>query len=75
MEDYKKYLSYDNGNGLLFSYDDKIILDRYNINYSVDDIDILMYEISEYLDNDYDEELEDVLIHLSEFKYYNYTKK
>ena len=75
MENFYKYLSYDNGHGILFSFDDKDILDKYHINYDTSNIDMLIYDISNYLDNDYSEELEDVLIHLSEIKYYNYTKK
>ena len=30
MEDYSKYLSYDNGYGILLGNDDKEVLDKYN---------------------------------------------
>ena len=33
MEDYSKYLSYDNGKGILLNKYDKEVLDRYQINY------------------------------------------
>ena len=76
MEDYSKYLSYDNGKGILLSYEDTAILDRYCIDYkNVSDIDKLIYDINKCILSDEDIELEDVLIHLEEVKYYNYVKK
>ena len=75
MEDYTKYLSYDNGKGILLSYEDKEILDRYHIDYNTSNIDMLLYDIDECLEYEDIPELESVLLHLKEVKYYNYTKK
>ena len=76
MEDYTKYLSYDNGYGILLSYSDKEVLDKYHIKYDgVSSIDALMFDINECLECDASDDLEEVLIHLSEIKYYNYIKK
>ena len=76
MDDYSKYLSYDNGKGILLSYEDKEVLDRYDIDYNnISDIDMLLYEIDKCLEYNFSEDLELVLIHLSEVKYYNYIKK
>ena len=76
FEDYTKYLSIDNGHGILISKNDAYILDRYNINYSeclcLKDLILL---IEECLEEDYDEELDSVLEHLSEVHYYNEVKK
>ena len=79
MEDYRKYLSYDNGKGLLLNNNDKEVLDKYQINYqSCSNIKSLVVYINEYLeDNYYDEleELEYVLEHLEETYYYNEVNK
>ena len=79
MEDYKKYLSYDNGKGLLINNYDKEILERYQINYQeCSNIKSLTIIINEYLDNNYYEELDDleiVLEHLEETYYYNEVDK
>ncbi len=76
MDDYTKYLSYDNGKGILLTYEDKEVLDRFHIDYNnVSDIDMLIYDISECLEYEDADELETVLIHLSDTKYYNYIKK
>ena len=79
MEDYSKYLSYDNGKGILLNRYDKEILDRYQINYQESsNTKNLIILINEYLEDNYYEELdelEDVLAHLEENYYYNEVKK
>ena len=76
MEDYSKYLSYDNGYGILLGNDDKEVLDKYNIKYEgLSDLKVLINYITDYLDNDTDEELEMVLTRLEERYYYNYVNK
>ena len=76
MEDYTKYLSIDNGHGILLSSYDVSILDRFHIDY-LDCLSIkdLMVRIEDELDNEYDEELDDVLNHLSELHYYHEVNK
>lgn len=79
MEDYRKYLSYDNGKGLLLNNNDKEVLDKYQINYqSCSNIKSLVVYINEYLEDNYYDELEDleyVLEHLEETYYYNEVNK
>ena len=76
MEDYSKYLSIDNGHGILLSSYDVSVLEKYHIDYfhclSIKD---LMVRIEDELDIEYDEELDDVLSHLSELHYYHETNK
>lgn len=78
-EDYRKYLSFDNGNGLLIKSNDCYILDSYGIDYSkCSSISDLIIIINKYIeDNEIDEldAIEDVLVNLSEINYYNNTKK
>lgn len=75
-EDYTKYLSYDNGHGILISAYDKIILDRYKISYEdLNSLSDLILRIEKYLEEYDDEELENVLEHLSEVHYYHETNK
>ena len=76
MEDYSKYLSVDNGHGILIPRNDAYILDQYGINYN-DCLELkdLILLISNYLDDDYNEELEEVIDHLSEIHYYNEVNK
>lgn len=78
-EDYRKYLSIDNGKGLLIRRNDAYILDSYGINYSsCSSISDLIVIISKYIDDNeiYElEDLEEVLSNLSEINYYNNTKK
>lgn len=75
-EDYRKYLSYDNGHGLLISSYDKMIIDRYFVNYdcltNVSDLIVLLEKVLEEFD---DEELLNVIEHLSEVHYYQEVNK
>lgn len=76
MEDYSKYLSYDNKKGILLNKDDKSILDRHKINYDkLTSLKDLIIEINEYLEDNYYEDLEDLEIVLSNLEEtYYYTK-
>ena len=75
-EDYTKYLSYDNGHGILISSYDKLILDRYKIPYKdLKSLSDLILRVEKYLEEYEDEELENVLEHLSEVHYYQETNK
>ena len=68
MEDYSKYLSYDNGKGILLNKYDKEVLDRYQISYQeCSSTKSLIIIITDYLEN--------VLEHLEENYYYNEVKK
>ena len=78
MEDYTKYLSYDNKKGLLLNNQDKSILDKYKIDYMMlTNLKDLIIEINEYLEDNYDEleDLEIVLSHLEETYYYTKVNK
>lgn len=78
MEDYTKYLSYDNKKGILLTYQDKSILDKYKIDYmKLTNLKDLIIEINEYLEDNYDEleDLEIVLSHLEETYYYTKINK
>lgn len=75
-EDYTKYLSYDNGKGILISSYDKVILDRYQISYqNLNSLTDLILRVEKYLEEYEDEEIENVLEHLSEVHYYHETNK
>ena len=78
-EDYRKYLSIDNGRGILLNSYDALILDQYNIDYyNVSDIKELILVIGNYIDDNQLselEDLEDVLMLLNEVHYYNEVKK
>ena len=75
-EGYTKYLSYDNGKGLLIAPHDKVILDRYKINYqNIYTLSDLITIIENIADETEDEELEIVLEHLNETHYYQEVKK
>ena len=78
-EDYTKYLSIDNGKGLLLKSNDAIILDSYGIDYrNCSSISDLIIIVSKYMDDSEIielDDLEDVLINLSEMNYYYNTKK
>ena len=75
-EDYRKYLSYDNGHGLLISSYDKMVIDCYFVNYDcltkVSDLIVLLEKVLEEFD---DEELLNVIEHLSEVHYYQEVHK
>ena len=79
MEDYSKYLSYDNKKGLLLNKQDKNILDIYKIDYSnISNLKDLIIIINEYLEDNYYEDLDDlelVLNHLEETYYYTKINK
>lgn len=79
MEDYSKYLSIDNGKGLLIRRNDAIVMDRYNIDYySCSNMQDLIFLVGLYLDDNYEEdldELEDVMNNLMELHYYNEVNK
>ncbi len=75
-EDYTKYLSIDNGKGILISKDNAFILDKFSIDYvSCTNMKDLIILIEEVLDECYDEELEGVLENLSETYYYQEVHK
>jgi len=75
--DYTKYLSYDNGKGILLSSTDIEILERYDIDFrgyaSIKDLIIDLENLCDVYD--IDDDLEDLLNKLSEVYYYNYVKK
>lgn len=75
---YQDYLSIDNGKGLLINKKDIEILNRYNFNYkNYSNLTNLIFDIDNYLNETYEdtEDLEEVLIRLSEQHYYNEIKK
>lgn len=78
-EDYSKYLSIDNGKGLLIRRNDANVMDRYNIDYhSCSSMQDLIFLVGLYLDDNYEEELdelEDVMNNLMELHYYNEVNK
>ncbi len=75
-EDYTKYLSIDNGHGILLSKSDAYILNMYHINYcNCSSLKELIFLIEECLDECYDVELENVLMNLTEVHYYHETNK
>ena len=52
------------------------VLDRFHIEYnSCNDISEILFLIDDYLDTDFEEELDDVGKSLQEFSYYNFTNK
>lgn len=79
MENYQKYLSYDNKKGILLNQQDKSILDKYKISYQTkSSLKSLIIEIINYIDETYYEDLEDlevVLNNLEEVYYYTQVKK
>ena len=59
-EDYRTYLSIDNGKGLLLNDNDVFILDQFGIDYKAfSSIKELIFVISNYIDDHFDEEVED----------------
>ena len=76
LEDYTKYLSVDNGHGILISKHDAFLLEQYHIDYmNCSCLKDLILMISDCLDEDYDEELDMVLDHLNEVHYYQEINK
>lgn len=75
--DCSKYLSIDNGKGLLIGQNDALVLKHHGIDYMLyDSMSELILIVGKYIDeNDDCEELEDVLTNLLESHYYNETKK
>ena len=78
-QDYTKYLSYDSGHGFLISSYDKEVMNQYGIDYQAcSSLKMLIFQVEEYLDGCYAEDIEDleeVLLHLNEMYYYYEVKK
>ena len=77
IEDYSKYLSVDNGKGLLISQDDIFILEKYGFDYTkYSSLSDLIFDVDNYISQgNGDDDLEDMLINISEINYYINTKK
>lgn len=75
--DYSKYLSVDNGRGILLSKGDIEILERYGFDFrNYSSIKNLLIDLDSYCnDNLIDEDLEDVINKISEMYYYNCVNK
>lgn len=76
--DYSKYLSIDNGRGLLLNKEDITILYKYGFDYKTyTNLSNLIFDIDNYINSNYleDDDLEKVLIDLSEINYYINIKK
>lgn len=74
--DYSKYLSVDNGKGILLSKEDTLVLKKYGIDYKkYGKLNELIFDIESLLDEEEDEELEEICSKLSEIYYYNYVNK
>lgn len=76
--DYSQYLSIDNGHGLLLRKDDIDILIRYGFELDkYSDLGTLIFDIDNYINYHPDcfDELELVVLRLSERYYYNNVKK
>lgn len=80
MDNYKidldSFMNIDNGNGILLTKYELDVLNRYDIspkNYP--SIKELIFDIEDILEEDYDEELEDILIKLDEIHYYKDVNK
>ena len=74
--DLDSFMNIDNGNGILLrKYEIELLL-KYDIDYrNYSDIESLLKEIDDILENDYIEELEDIVIKLEEQHYYKDIKK
>ena len=76
FSNYKESLLSRRENGLLLSDYQVSVLNRNGIDYKkYNNIRELLFEIENYLDDDFDEELDLVSSQLSEFIYYTDTKK
>lgn len=74
--DLDSFMNIDNGNGILLSKYEIELLLKYDIDYrNYSDIESLLKEIDDILENDYIEELEDIVIKLEEQHYYKDIKK
>lgn len=74
--DFDKFKLQDNGNGLLLTNYEIDVLKRNGFNYQkYTNINELLYEIDEYLNIEYNEELEYILDKLNERHYYNDINK
>lgn len=74
--DLDSFMNIDNGNGILLSKYEIELLLKYNIDYrNYSEIESLLKEIDDILENDYIEELEDIVIKLEEQHYYKDIKK
>lgn len=74
--DLDSFMNIDNGNGILLSKYEIELLLKYDIDYrNYSDIESLLKEIDDTLENDYIEELEDIVIKLEEQHYYKDIKK
>lgn len=63
-------------NGMLLSDEDILILEKNGINYlNYSSIKSLLFAITDILDEEEDELLEELSIKLGEYNYYNYTNK
>ena len=76
FSNYKELLLSRRENGLLLSDYQVAVLNRNGIDYKkYNNVRELLFEIENYLDDDFDEELDLVSSQLSEYIYYNETKK
>ena len=76
--DYREFLSLDNGKGLLGSKGDVEVLSLYGFNYcDYSNISDLVFDVDNYLNSTYEEleDLEEVLVRISDINYYVNTKK
>jgi len=75
--DYSKYLSVDNGKGILLSKSDIEILERYGFDFNYySNIKDLLIDLDNYCnDNLIEEDLEEVINKISEMYYYNCVNK
>lgn len=74
--DLDSFMNIDNGNGILLSKYEIELLLKYDIDYrNYSDIESLLKEINDILENDYIEELDDIVIKLEEQHYYKDIKK
>ena len=76
--DYRNYLSLYNGKGILLNKSDVEILNKYGFDYKkYTDLNNLIFDIDNFINTSYDEleDLENVLIRISEIYYYNQVNK
>ena len=76
--DYTNYISIDKGNGILINKNDIETLEKYG--FKVDNypnLQALIFDLDNYLNETLDEtnDLEESLIRISEFYYYNISNK